>query len=127
MKPGITVDASNFKKALAGIAINASDLLQIEGTGAYTLVNGMRMRVPFDTLATKNSIMPHIVESSDVRVVDEVGPETDYAPAIEFGIPEKPNYPIQPFVRPTAFEDLAKVVSAIGNSFAKLVISRWPK
>lgn len=127
MKPGMTVDASMFKKALADISINASELLQIEGTGAYTLVNGMRMRVPVDTAATKNSIMPHIVESSDVRVVDEVGPETDYAPAIELGIQDKPNYPIQPFVRPTAFEDLAKVVSAIGNSFAQFVISRWPR
>jgi hypothetical protein len=127
MKPGIVVDASSFKKALTEININASELLQIEGTGAYVLVNGMRMRVPVDTAATKNSVSPHIVESSDVRVVDEVGPETDYAPAIEMGIPSKPNYPLQPFVRPTAFEDFEKVIRAIGTAFGQFIISRWPK
>ena len=127
MKPGMAVDVSSFKKALADVELNSPMLLQVEGAGAKVLVNGMRMRVPVDTAATKNSVMSHIVEHSDVLVIDDVGPETDYAPAIEFGIPEKPNYPIQPFVRPTAFEDFAKVINAIGYSFAQLVISRWPR
>lgn len=127
MKPGMTVDSSSFKKALADVELNSPMLLQVEGAGAKVLVNGMRMRVPVDTAATKLSVMSHIVEHSDVLVIDDVGPETDYAPAIEFGIPEKPNYPIQPFVRPTAFEDFAKVINAIGYSFAQLVISRWPR
>ena len=87
----------------------------------------MRMRVPVDTAATKTSVDSHIIESSNVRVVDDVGPETIYAPNIEYGIQDKPNYPIQPFVRPTAFEDLAKIVSAIGYSFGQLVMGRWAK
>lgn len=126
MKPGLVVDSSSFKKALADVELNSPMLLQIEGAGAAVLVNGMRRRVPVDTAATKTSVMSHLVSYSDVMVVDDVGPETDYAPLIEYGIPSKPNYPIQPFVRPTAFEDFAKVINAIGYSFAQLVISRWP-
>lgn len=127
MKLNFKVDDSKFQKALKDITINASDLLQIEGAGAYTLVNGMRMRVPVDTAATKNSIKPHIMESTDDRVVDEVGPETDYAPNIEYGIKSKPNYPIQPFVRPTALEDFQKVIKAIGTALGQFILMKWPK
>ena len=127
MKAGITVDASGFRKSITRIDITASELLQIEGAGAAVLKNGMRMRVPVDTAATKTSVDSHIIESSNIRVVDDVGPETIYAPNIEYGIQDKPNYPIQPFVRPTAFEDLAKIVSAIGYSFGQFVMGRWAK
>lgn len=125
MKPNFKVDDSKFQKALKDITINANELLQIEGAGAYTLVNGMRMRVPVDTADTKNSIMPHIVTATDTLVVDEVGPETDYAPNIEYGIKSKPNYPVQPFVRPTALEDFQKVIKAIGTAFGQFILMRW--
>lgn len=124
---GLTVDSKNLQKALKLIEIHPEYLLQVEGAGAAVLKNGMRMRVPVDTSATKNSVNSHIIEASGTRVVDEVGPETDYAPDIEYGVPSKPNYPIQPFVRPTAFEDYTKVVNAIGYSFGQLVMSKWPK
>ena len=125
MNADFKVNDSGLQNALKAISLNASELLQVEGAGAYTLVNGMRMRVPVDTAATKNSIMPHIVTATELLVEDEVGPETDYAPNIEYGIKSKPNYPIQPFVRPTAFEDLAKVIKAIGTAFGQLIISKW--
>jgi hypothetical protein len=121
----ITVDDRKFQAALRAISLSAGDLLQIEGAGAYTLVNGMRMRVPVKTSATKNSIMSHITQSTSTMVVDEVGPETIYAPAIEYGISSKTAYPIQPFVRPTAVEDFSKVIKAIGTAFGQLVVSRW--
>jgi HK97 gp10 family phage protein len=145
----MVVDAKAFKRALKDININASELLQIEGAGAYTLVNGMRMRVPVKSSATKNSISPHIVESSDVRVVDDVGPETNYAPYLEYGtgiFAEKGNgrkdgwvyfdgqrfwftrgMKPQAFIRPTAFEDFEKVIRAIGTALGQFLISRWPK
>jgi len=127
MKPGMDVDTSSIKAALKQVELYRDDLIFIEGAGATVLVNGMRMRVPVDTAATKLSIRSgHFVELSDQRVVDDVGPETDYAPAIEFGIPEKPNYPIQPFVRPTAFEDLSKIVRAIGYAFHTIIMAQWP-
>lgn len=127
MTAGFKVDTKSLEKALKDIELDTSVLLQVEGAGAKVLVNGMRMRVPVKTGATKNSIMSHLVEYSATRVVDDVGPETNYAPDIEYGISSKPSYPIQPFIRPTAMQDFDKVVRAIGFSFAKLVISRWPK
>lgn len=123
----ISVDIKAMQKALKAIEMNPAHLLNIEGAGAKVLVNGMRMRVPVDTAATKNSVNSHITEATATRVVDEVGPETDYAPDIEYGIKSKPNYPVQPFVRPTAFEEYGKVVNVIGTSFGQLVISLWPK
>lgn len=127
MKPKMSVDTKSIAAAFAAIDFNANDLLQIEGAGAYTLVNGMRRRVPVDTSATQNSIKPHIESADENRVIDEVGPETNYAPFIEYGVASKPNYPIQPFVRPAAQEDMGKVVSAIGHTFGQMVVDRWPK
>lgn len=127
MKPKMTVDTSGIKDALKDVKLYRDDLIFIEGAGAYTLVNGMRRRVPVDTAATKASIRSHLIEFTDKQVVDDVGPETEYAEAIEYGIPKRPNYPMQPFVRPTAFEDFAKVIRAIGYSFAEIILLQWPK
>jgi hypothetical protein len=111
------VDTSKLEAALKAAEIRGDDLLQIEGAGAFALVNGMRMRVAVDTAATKNSIAPHIEEATETRVTDEVGPETLYAPNIEYGVKTKPNYPIQPFVRPTTVEDFGKVVNGMEAAF----------
>ncbi len=127
MKSNVTVDYSSLASALKAVNFNANDLLQVEGAGAYVLVNGMRQRVAVDTAATKNSVKPHITEATNTRVIDEVGPETSYAPYIEYGVQSKPNYPVQPFVRPTAQEDLVKVVKAIGTTFGSILVARWPK
>jgi hypothetical protein len=127
MKPGLDVDTRSIKAALKQVELYRDDLIFIEGAGAAVLVNGMRMRVQVKTAATKLSIRSgHFVELSDTVVSDEIGPETEYAPAIEMGIPSKPNYPIQPFVRPTAFEDLPKVVRAIGYAFHEIIMTQWP-
>lgn len=127
MRSRFRVDSSSLTKAFGEISLNAQDLLQIEKPGAHVLINGMRTRVPVDTAATQNSIQSHITEATDQRVVDEVGPETEYAPFIEDGVESKPNYPAQPFVRPTVFEDGRKVLNAIGVAFARMVEARWPK
>lgn len=144
------VDTRDLEKALKAIDFKAGDLLDIEGAGAAVLINGMRMRVPRKTTATQNSIRSHIVESTDTTVVDEVGPETDYAPYLEYGTGEyaengkgrkggwsyKNNdgnwvftrgMKAQPFVRPTAIKDANAVVRAVSNAFASILLSRWPK
>jgi len=124
---GIQVDDTAFNKALRNITINAQELREIETPGAAVLINGMRMRVPVDTGATKNSVQQHIAESNDDRVVDDVGPETEYAPNIELGIRDKPNYPIQPFVRPTAKLDFDEVIRAMNAAFKMFVELSWLK
>ncbi len=122
-----SVDTSKLEAALKAINFGAGDLLTIEKTGAAVQINGQRMRVAVDTSATKNSIGQHIVEATEKKVVDDIGPETIYAPNIEFGVQSKPNYPVQPFVRPTAYEDMPETVNAMGKSFGAMVIQRWPK
>jgi HK97 gp10 family phage protein len=146
----ITVDTSQLEKALKAIDFKGADLLNIEGSGAAVLSNGMKMRVRKDTAATANSVQSHIVEKTDNRVIDEVGPETTYAPWLEYGTGEKAEkgdgrkggwsykdtdgnwhftrgMKAQPFVRPTAQQDFDKVIRAIGTTFGQLLVQRWPK
>lgn len=122
MKIKITVDDTKLKLALKNIKLNKQDLLDIEGAGAYVVVNGERMRVPVDTAATKNSIQPHILEADDNHVVDEVGPETLYAPFLEYG-----TYKMraQPFIRPTVAEDADQVQAAVSAAFGAIMEGRW--
>lgn len=151
MNVTIKLDTSQFKDALKKITLDRQDLLDIEGAGAYVAVNGMRMRVPVQTAATKNSIKPHIVEADNTHVIDEVGPETDYAPYLEYGtgvyaeggngrqtpwvyFSEKLGHFVrtvgmkaQPFIRPTAIEDDGKIQNAVSSAFKKIVEGRWPK
>ena len=120
-----SVDTSDFDRRIRAIDFSAQDLLNMEGAGAAILVNGMRMRVAHDTYATKLSIKSHIVTSRRTYVEDDVGPETEYAPNIEYGRRDMPNYPIQPYVRPTAYNDFDQVITAISYAFAAAVNSKW--
>jgi len=122
--------------------LTESDLLNIEGAGAAVLVNAMRTKVPVGaTGATRASIMSHIVSSSNTKVEDDIGPETDYAPYLEYGTGiyaengqgrkggwwykdayDKWHFTYgmraQPFVRPAAYEKLNQVVRAISHAYA---------
>jgi len=127
MKTGLTVDTSDFETAIRAIEMDAGDMLNIEGAGAKIIINTQRLLVPVDTAATKTSINSHIVKASKEQVIDDIGPETDYAPVIEYGRRDMPNYPIQPFIRPSVFGDqITKVRKVISTAFGLLVISRWP-
>lgn len=118
----MNIHVADVKVFLKGIALTKSEMLSIEKPGALTLVNTQRTLVPKDTHATELSIGPHIQEASATKVVDNIGPETDYSRYIEFGVVSKPNYPIQPFVRPSAFgPNRMKVNKAIETAFAAVV------
>lgn len=125
MKTKMIVDDSGLQKSLKNIKLNVNDLLSIEGAGARVQINGQRMRVPVDTSATQNSIKSHIEEANDKQVVDEIGPETVYAPNIEYGRKDQPNYPIQPFVRPTVEEDFGVTVKAMETQFGGRIQAQW--
>jgi len=151
MKPSITIDMKEIAAALKNINIGEPELMHLKGAGELVLVNGMRTRVAVDTSATKNSIMGHVIESGDTKVVDDVGPETAQSIWLEYGTgihAEKGNgrktpwvyknpksgkfvwtqgMRAQPFIRPTVEEDGDKVNSAISASFKQLVESRWAK
>jgi len=99
----VKVDTKQVERALKGGEFSIGDMLDIEKPVALTIVNKQKELVPVDTAATKTSIMPGIQETSATQVIDHIGPQTEYAPFIELGVASKPNYPIQPFVRPSVF------------------------
>jgi HK97 gp10 family phage protein len=132
----ITVDLSQFSRMMAKAHFKKQDLLDVEGPGALVLINGMRMRAPWDTGALRASINQHIIESTDTRLVDDVGPEVEYGPYIEYGTgiyaeggqgrkggwrykDAHGNWHFtygmrpQPFMRPAADEDKDQVVAAV--------------
>jgi len=113
------VDVSKALKALEGGKLTASDMLDIEKPVALTIVNKQRQDVPVDTSLTKNSIQPHIQSATDTEVIDHIGPETDYAPYIELGVVSKPNYPIQPFVRPSVFGNERNIGNVAAEAFKR--------
>jgi hypothetical protein len=125
MKVTGTVDDSGLQASLKNIKLNSSDMLSIEGAGARAQINGQRNRVPVDTAATQNSIKSHIVDASNTQVDDEIGPETVYAPNIEYGRKDQPNYPIQPFVRPTVEEDFNNTINAMETQFGGRIQASW--
>lgn len=127
MKPGISVDTKGIRDALKKIELYRDDLIFIEGAGSYPLVNGMRRLVPVDTGATKLSIRSHLVEFTDERIVDDIGPDTEYAFYIEYGIEDEPNYPIQPFIRPAVKKAFPTVIRVIGYALAEIIQLQWPK
>ncbi len=126
MSGSMRVDVAQVNVFLKNANLTANEMLTVEKPGALTIVNTQRTLVPKDTHATELSISPHIQEASEKRVVDLIGPETDYSTYIEFGVISKPNYPIQPFVRPSAFgANKAKIFKAIEAAFAAVVRKKY--
>ena len=125
MTSGVTIkiDTKEFDAAIKRLALTEQDMLNIEKPGALAIVNRQRELVPVKTAATKTSIIPDVQNSSATMVEDHIGPSTNYAPAIELGITSKPNYPIQPFVRPSVFGNEGAVTAAISAAFKAVVTS----
>lgn len=119
------VDAREALAALQRGAFSSGDLLDIEKPVALTIVNKQREKVPTDTHDTENSIRPHIQRANASEVIDHIGPETDYAPSIELGVASKPNYPIQPFVRPSVFGNERTIQSVAATSFKRKIQEKY--
>ena len=120
----MTVDTSAFDRAINAMKISSSELMHIAGAGSAVMKTTQKILVPTDTHDTQNSILEEFNPGD--KIVDiEVGPRTDYSPYIEFGT-TNPNYPIQPFVRPSAFgKNKVNVLRAVANAFLDLVVSKW--
>lgn len=119
------VDISEALAAFKKGGLTVDDLLDIEKPIALTIVNKQREKVPVDTAATKNSISPHLQKASGDEVVDHIGPETNYAPYIELGVASKPNYPIQPFVRPSVFGNERALAKVAGEAMKRKVTEKY--
>lgn len=105
MKPSIEVDLSKFAKAMKKAGITAQDMQAFGFAGSAVVMATQKMLVPVDTGATWASIAAEPVSVTSTRAEYEIGPSTEYAPYIEYGVASKPNYPIQPFVVPSATGD----------------------
>lgn len=105
-----SVDTSEVDALFRKLPLTVGNMLAIEKPGGLTVINTQRQLVPVDTAATKLSIGAQVQSSSALEVVEHIGPGTLYAPFIEFGVASKPNYPIQPFVRPSGMVAGAKAV-----------------
>jgi HK97 gp10 family phage protein len=148
MKADIKVDTSRLDKALRQARLTQRDMIDIAGNGSKVIINEQRRLVPVDTAETKVSIGDHIVEASKTRVVDDVGPETDYATWLEYGTGEfaeggngrrggwfyvdengghftRGMHP-RPFVRPSILENAVNITKAISAGFVSILRQRWP-
>lgn len=126
MKANFKVDDSKLRQALKNANLSADDLRDIGFAGSAEVKTSQKLAVPVLTGATRSSINDHIVTSTPTYFDDDIGPETEYAPNIEFGRKDMPNYPIQPFVRPSALGDSAKkTFAAIARAFGLKVTSKW--
>jgi len=113
----IKIDTKDVDAALRRGKFTAEDMKDMEKPIALTIINKQRELVPVKTSATKNSCSQHIQSATATQVIDHVGPETDYAPNIEYGVTSKPNYPIQPFVRPSVFGNEGVIRSVAEAAF----------
>jgi hypothetical protein len=148
MKVKITVDDRGIQNTFRRAKITSTNLLEIEGSGARVIINKQREDVPFDTSATKLSINSHITESTSTKVVDEIGPETNYGLYLEYGTGEyaeggkgrkggwfyvdskgvghftrgmRP----RPYVRPSVFGNERSILNAITQSFIMFLSKLW--
>jgi len=96
----ITVDLKDFNKAIDKAKFSRQEIMDIMGVGAAVVKTTQKLLVPVDTGATRASIKEYFNADTKVSEVD-IGPNTEYAPYIEYGT-SNPNYPIQPFVVPSA-------------------------
>ena len=119
------VDISKALKALKGGEFSRNDMLDIEKPVSLTIVNKQREKVPVKSGDTKGSIGPHIQKATENEVIDHIGPETDYAPFIELGVISKPNYPIQPFVRPSVYGNERNIQNVAEAAFEAKVKEKY--
>ena len=120
----IEVDLKEFEKAIENMKFTSSELMHVAGSGSAVIKTTQKILVPVDTGATRASILEDF-NPGDTVVEVEIGPRTEYSPYIEFGT-SNPNYPIQPFVRPSVFgRNKMKVLKAVSNAFVQLVMEKW--
>ena len=123
----MTVSPAGLLKNLHAIRLTKAQMLTIEKPGAAVVMNVQRTKVPVDTGATKESIQQHIIEAGKDEIVDDIGPETYWSFWIEFGN-SYPNYPVQPFVRPSADEsNIPAIEKAMAVPFGEIVEGQWEK
>lgn len=118
MSAAIHVDISELKQAMDKAQFSKDEVLNILGAGASVVKTTQKLLVPVDTGATRASILDYY---GDDYV--EIGPSTEYAPYIEYGT-SNPNYPIQPFIVPSATGKSLKLAIAAMHMAVYITLQR---
>lgn len=121
----LSVDIKDFIGAANAAKMTKYDMTQVAGAGAKMVINNQRRLVPVDTSATQNSIREYVIKVTDSMAEVDIGPDTEYAPAIEYGRRDMPSYPMQPFIRPSVRGRDGKEVIKVIKSTLNMVIAKW--
>ena len=116
-----TVDLGQLKSLLKKAAITDQEAFNIIGAGAAYVTTVQKVLCPVSTGATRASIQQHYKKDGAVFSV-EVGPSTDYAVYIEYGLVSNPNYPIQPFVVPSGTGQAKETAIRVVNQATKATL-----
>lgn len=108
-----TVDTREVDAFLKKAVFSAAEMLIMEKPIGLSILNVQRQLVRVVTGNLQGSITTQIMVSTPRLVSDHIGPNTPYAAAVEFGRPDMPNYPIQPYVRPSANVRTAERVAQV--------------
>jgi hypothetical protein len=114
MRIAAEIDISQFKKAMDKAKFTSQEVTDVLTAGAVVVHSAQFRTVAHDTYDTRNSIDIQPDPSDKAALL--IGPHTTYAPYIEYGT-SNPNYPIQPFVVPSATgQNKASVIKACLNA-----------
>ena len=115
MKANFSADAKRFKQFVTGLKLTRYSIQEVAKPAVATISNKQIELVPGDTGATRASIKQHDVTVRDDYFETDIGAETNYAPFIENGREDMPNYPMQPFIRPSIYGNERNILRAIAN------------
>jgi len=121
----VQFDDREVQAAFKRMTLNVDDMRNIMDDMATVVTEVQNRLVPVDEGETRDSIDSYIQLATATEIVSHVGPTTKYSPTIEFGDPTRPQYPKQPFVRPSIFGREAAVTNAANEALRKRVKARF--
>ncbi len=119
-KSRAVIDNKEVRRAIARLrdipqALRDKVLKKILRSSAKPLIASAKRKVPVDTGALKKSIgiVPKI-RKGGIIVIGPINKKGGgFGAMVELGIPSRPNYPAQPYMRPAAMETEDQVVQKI--------------
>lgn len=109
---------ANLTSNLTEIAVNATPIARRAALlqTAADIVSVAKQLVPVDTGALKQSLGAEPQSSTEIWI----GSDKVYAPVVEYGRLDMPNYPIQPYLTPAMAQSEATFRKRLEDELAKL-------
>lgn len=87
---------------------------QLLGRSMVEVQNLAKLKAPVDTGNLRNSIQLEVITDNEIYVTSYAS----YSRYVEFGIESRPNYPMQPYMRPALDEVMVKRIEKIAHAIA---------